>query len=221
MRALGLSGPPPAESPAPPGPPRGAGPRRPAASRLPPPPARTTDEWSTCAHVPTRSGSCYTAFVMTCTPTASSTGPQARAQGTDNAGSAPRAGAVRARKEREDANLWGDWYTTATTNPRHLPHRPHPTTRPRGNPGPPPEPWDPPTTTQPPKPQAPPCKRGTRHGATTPGKGRADPGNRDRQMGEVGANRTRPHLTNDNDLPPTTAEHRHNHNHTITPPTTV
>ena len=40
-------------------------------------------------------------------------------------------------------------------------------------------------------------------------------------MGGAGTDRTRPHLTNDNDLPPTTAEHRHNHNHTITPPTTV
>ena len=34
-------------------------------------------------------------------------------------------------------------------------------------------------------------------------------------------NRTRPHLTNDDDLPPTTVEHRYNHNHTTTPPTTV
>ena len=29
-------------------------------------------------------------------------------------------------------------------------------------------------------------------------------------------NRTRPHLTNDDDLPPTTVEHRYNHNHTTT-----
>ena len=34
-------------------------------------------------------------------------------------------------------------------------------------------------------------------------------------------NRTRPHLTNDDDLPPTTVEHCYNHNHTTTPPTTV
>ena len=47
-----------------------------------------------------------------------------------------------------------------------------------------------------------------------PWKGRADPGNRDRQKGEAGTNRTRPHPTNDDDLPPTTAEHQYNHHHT-------
>ena len=52
-----------------------------------------------------------------------------------------------------------------------------------------------------------------------PWKGSADPGNRDRQMGEAGANCTRPHPTNDDDLPPTTVKHRNNHNHTTTPPT--
>ena len=34
-------------------------------------------------------------------------------------------------------------------------------------------------------------------------------------------NRTRPHRANPDDLSPTTVEHRYNHNHTTTPPTTV
>ena len=62
-------------------------------------------------------------------PAASSAGPPTAARGTDNAASALEQ-AMQARKERGGASLWGEWCTTATTDPSHLPRRPHPTTRP-------------------------------------------------------------------------------------------
>ena len=53
-----------------------------------------------------------------------------------------------------------------------------------------------------------------RHG---PWKGCADLGNRDRHLGQLAPNAPAcPHPTNDDDLPPTAAEHRYNHNHTTT-----
>lgn len=63
-------------------------------------------------------------------------------------------------------------------------------------------------------------KRGARSGATAPGRD-ATTSRPPPPRWVDWYNRTRPHLTNDDDLPPTTVEHRYNHNHTTTPPTTV
>jgi len=177
MRAPGaVGGHPRHNGPAPPGPPKRTGPHWPAAPRLPPPPARTADGWSTCAHVPNRSGySSHGVRHQGPAPAASSAGPPAHARGTDNTASAPtRAGDPSAQK-RGGANPWG---TGAPLRPQiqaacpaahtrrlvqkgtrglsrsrgillHGHHRPSPG-------------------------QAP-CKRGTRRGATAPGKGTRRP----------------------------------------------
>ena len=153
----------------------------------------------------------------TCTPAASSAGPPARARGTDNAGSALEH-AIQARKERGGADLEGLVHHCDHGSKSPV-HRLHPTTRPRGDPGPPPEPWAPPTTTPPPRPSTSPTSASS-SGATAPGRDATTPATATARWVDW-YNRTRPHLTNDDDLPPTTVEHRYNHNHTTTPPTTV
>ncbi|ERH25345.1 hypothetical protein HMPREF1550_02655 [Actinomyces sp. oral taxon 877 str. F0543] len=153
----------------------------------------------------------------TCTPAASSAGPPARARGTDNAGSALEH-AIQARKERGGADLEGLVHHCDHGSKSPV-HRLHPTTRPRGDPGPPPEPWAPPTTTPPPRPSTSPTNANS-SGATAPGRTATTPATATARWVDW-YNRTRPHLTNDDDLPPTTVEHRYNHNHTTTPPTTV
>ena len=149
-------------------------------------------------------------------PAASSAGPPARARGTDNAVSALEH-AIQARKEHGGADLEGLVHHCDHGSKSPV-HRLHPTTRPRGDPGPPPEPWDPPTTTPPPKPSTSPTNANS-SGATAPGRDAPTPATATARWVDW-YNRTRPHLTNDDDLPPTTVEHRYNHNHTTTPPTT-
>ena len=103
----------------------------------------------------------------TCSPAGSSAGPPARARGTDNAGSALEH-AIQARKERGGADLEGLVHhcDRGSKSPVHRLHR---TTRPRGDPGPPPEPWAPPTTTPPPRPSTSPTSASS-SGATAPGR---------------------------------------------------
>ena len=84
---------------------------------------------------------------------------------------------------------------------------------------PPPEPWVPPTTTPPPRPSTSPTSASS-SGATAPGRDAPPPVTATARWVDW-YNRTRPHLTNDDDLPPTTVEHRYHRNHTTTPPTTV
>ena len=77
-----------------------------------------------------------------------------------------------------------------------------------------PEPWAPPTTTPPPRPSTSPTSASS-SGATAPGRDAPTPATATARWVDW-YNRTRPHLTNDDDLPPAAAEHRYNHNHTTT-----
>ena len=218
MRALGLSGAAPGRKPRATGPAEGD--RAPGdllrrdSRRHRPKPQMGGRPAPTCR--PGR-GSATPPSSWTCTPAASSAGPPARARGTDNAGSALEH-AIQARKERGGGDLEGLVHHSDRGSKSPV-HRLHPTTRPRGDPGPPPEPWVPPTTTPPPKPSTSPTSASS-SGATAPGRDAPTPATATARWVDW-YNRTRPHLTNDDDLPPTTVEHRYNHNHTTTPPTTV
>ena len=195
----------------------GPGPRRPAAPRLPPPPARTADGWSTCAHVPTWSG--YSLHGVRHGPVL----PPDRRLGHQQ----PHGHRLRARRPgagdlaAQGTRGRGPGGAGAPLRPRIQVTCPSPTpddsstraSRHR------PEPWVPPTTTPPPRPWASPTSASS-SGATAPGRDAPTPATATARWVDW-YNRTRPHLTNDDDLPHTTVEHRYNHNHTTTPPTTV
>ena len=168
-------------------------------------------------HVPTWSGFCYTAFVMDLFSRRIVGWATSSRMDTDNAGSALEQ-AIWQRKHRDGGDLEGLVHHSdhGSKSPVHRLQR---TTRPRGDPGPPPEPWAPPTTTPPPRPWASPTSASS-SGATAPGRDAPTPATATARWVDW-YNRTRPHLTNDDDLPHTTVEHRYNHNHTTTPPTTV
>ena len=173
-------------------------------------------------------------------PAASSAGPPARAWGTDNAVSALEQ-AIQARKERgplslrlrpmcpkrsrrarsAGARISGGLVHYCDHGSKRLPRRPQPDDSSKRGPG---------ASAgavgssyagaAAQAPGKPPCKRGIRRGATAPGRDAPTPATATARWVDW-CNRTRPHLTNDDGLPSTTAAHRNNHNHTTTPPTTV
>ena len=169
----------------------------PHAPRLPPPPGADRRWVVDFTRVPTRSGFCYTAFV---------TGP-VRASRIVGRGHRQPHGAPTTRPappgRRSGRARTARAVTPGGPAPPRWPvpvHRLHRTTRQRGHRSHRPEPWDPPTQAPPPGRWASPCKRGARSGATTPGAATA------RWVNWY--NRTRPHLSNDDDPSPA-AEHRY------------
>lgn len=152
----------------------------------------------------------------TCTPAASSAGPPARARGTDNAGSTLEH-AIQARKERGGADLeglvhhsdHGSQYLSIAYTRRLVQEGIEASAGAVGSS------YD--------NAAAEALNKSYKRELVWrdgPWKDRADPETATAQWVNW-YNRTRPHRANPDDLPPTTAEHRYNHNHTTTPPTTV
>ena len=146
--------------------------------------------------------------------------PPRRRLGHESAHGAPTTRSApsnkRSGRARTAAATWQDSRTTATTDPSHPPRRPQPNGlaedgtqgihRSRGIPL---------RGRRRRSPHQAPANAGPvlaprpLEGMRRPRKPRPPPGS-------TGTNRTRPHPTNDDDLPPTAAEHRYNHNHTTT-----
>ena len=132
-----------------------------------------------------------------------------RAHGAPTSCSAPWN--TRSRRARNaGARTWRGWCTTPTTDRSTCPS-PTPDDLSTRASRPPPEPWAPPTTTPPPKPSTSPTNANS-SGATAPGRDAPTPATATARWVDW-YNRTRPHRANPDDLPPTTVEHRYNHNH--------
>ena len=216
MRALGLSGAAPGRKPRATGPAEGD--RAPATccAATSPPPARTADGWSTCAHVPTRSGFCYTAFVMDLFSRRIVGWATSSRMDTDFVLGALEQ-AIWQRKHRDGGDLeglvhhsdHGSQYLSIAYTGRLVDEGIEASAGAVGS---------------------------SYAGAAAEALGKSykrelvwrDGPWKDRDDLETATaqwvnwyNRTRPHRANPDDLSPAAAEHRYNHNHTTTPPTTV